>query len=324
VPDDWHDEMVNGLRRRVVERRLAVFPKVSGQDSFGPVDHVLTAIDKRSRRTEMTVHAQPMTIAVAPMPEDPPFKKPWGWRFAASAVTITDEFSTDPAKIVDGETVIRTVTLRAEGALPEMLPPRPVVQEPWLIVFPGPIERTLERDADGLASTVVWTWQFRPETGEPGVLPPIPIPYFNTVTRKVEAVEIPALPIGYASFAASQAPGGEMSGGARLGLLGALGAGLLAGAAVCSGAVEGRAGWLTRVLRHYSPGPLWRLRRAARSGDPLALRGAAGEYLAPEEARRPELRAAALGRLEAEIYGRPTGGFDARAFVRDLRRARKG
>ncbi|PZQ51537.1 MAG: hypothetical protein DI556_05120 [Rhodovulum sulfidophilum] len=324
APDDWRDEMIGGLRRRVVERHLAVFPKVSGLDTFGPVDHVLTAIGADSHREDVTAHAQPVTIAVAPMPDDPPFEKPWGWRFAASDVTITDQLSTDPAELGDGETVTRTVTLRAEGALPEMLPPRPVVQAPWLITFTGPVEQSLERDANGLASSVVWTWQFRPETGEPGVLPPIPIPYFNTVTRKVEAVEIPALPIGYASFEGSQVPGGEMKGRVRLAYGAALGLGIAGGLAAGVVRREGRAGWLARAWRARSPGPLWRLRRAARTGDLLALRRAAGEYLTEGEARRPRVRAAALARLDAAIYGLGALEFDRAGFVRELRSAARG
>ncbi|TPE50237.1 BatD family protein [Amaricoccus solimangrovi] len=323
APDDWHDERIGGVTRRVVERRLAIFPKTGGQDTFGPVNHHLTVIGEGSRREEITLRAQPVTLAVAPMPDDPPFEKPWGWRFAASKVTITDALSTDPAKLADGETVTRTVTFRAEGALPEMLPPRPVIQEPWLISFAAPVETKLERGRWGLASTAIWRWQFRPETGEPGVIAPIPIPYFNTLTRRVEAVEIPALPIGYASFKASQVPGGEMGAGARLAYLGALGLGLLAGLALSAGAVERRAGWWERALRHWSPAPLLRLRRAARSGDLLALRRAAEDYLTPEEARDPARRAAALDRLDAAIYGPDTAGFDAARLVRDLRRARR-
>ena len=324
APDDWRNEMVDGVLRRIVERRLAIFPKVSGVDAFGPVDHHLTVIGAGSRREEVTVHAQPVSIAVAPMPDGPPFEKPWGWRFAASNITLTDELSTDPAQLVDGETVTRTVTLRAEGALPGMLPPRPVIQEPWLITFAAPVETRLERGREGLASTAIWRWQFRPETGEPGVIPPVPIPFFNTTTRKVEAVEIPPLPIGYASFAAAQGPGGAMGRGARLAYLGAFGLGLAAGGVALSLAFERPDSFLRRFARRWSPLPRWRLRRAARAGDLLALRRAAEDYLPEAEARSPDLRAAALARLDAAIYGPGGVGFDAPGFARDLRRARRG
>lgn len=321
VPDRWRSERIGGVSRLVFERRLAIFPKVSGVDTFGPADHVMTMIDTASQREEVTVHAPAVSIAVAPMPEDPPFERPWGWRFAASKLTVTDELSTDPARLRDGETVTRRVTLRAEGALPEMLPPRPVIQQPWLITFAVPVERKLERSEAGVTSTVVWTWQFRPETGEPGVLPPTPIPYFNTVTRKVEAVEIPALPIGYASFHATQPPGSTMHGGIRLGLAAALGLGLAAGLGLQFAGLDRGAGWLGRALRHHSPRPHWRLARTARGGDLLALRRAAVDYLeargAPAEGSGPA--AEALARLDRAIYAPGTTSFDPGIFVRDLR-----
>lgn len=323
VPDIWSTAMVNGLSHLVVERKLAVFAKVSGIDTFGPVDHAMTVIGADSRREEVTVHAQPLSLSVAPMPDGPPFEQPWGWRFAAAKLSISETLSTDPAKLVDGETVTRRVTLRAEGVLPEMLPPRPVIQQPWLIAFAGPNERTMERSAAGLVSSVTWTWQFRPETGEPGVLPPVPIPFFNTTTRRIEAVEIPPLPIGYASFKASQQPGSRMTGGLRLGLAAALAGGLAAGLALQAAGQEAGRGWLRRTWQHHSPLPRWRLRRAAREGDLLALRRAAEAYLPADRAGNPALRLEAVTRLERAIY-RPGVGFDPAGFVRDLRRARRG
>ncbi|WP_258028270.1 hypothetical protein [Cereibacter sphaeroides] len=68
------------------------------------------------------------------------------------------------------------------------------------------------------------------------MLPAVPIPYFNTVTRKVEAAEIPALPIGYASFAASQSAGIAIT---PASLWGGLAAGL-AGLGARDGAARGR------------------------------------------------------------------------------------
>lgn len=283
----------------------------------------MTMIDAASQREEVTVHAPAVSLSVAPMPEDPPFERPWGWRFAASKLTVTDALSTDPARLKDGETVTRRATLRAEGALPEMLPPRPVIQQPWLITFAGPVERKLERSEAGVTSTVVWTWQFRPETGEPGVLPPTPIPYFNTVTRRVEAVEIPALPIGNAGFQATQAPGSALHGGVRIGLAAALGLGFAAGLGLQVAGLARGHGWIGRALRRHAPLPRWRLARAARGGDLLALRRAAVDYLDARGrgAALPGPAAEALARLDRAIYAPGTAAFDARAFTRALRTA---
>lgn len=308
--DDWHEERIDGRQRLVVERRLALFPKHSGSSRFGPAEHRLTFVGAGGKAETITSH--PLDLSVAPMPDDPPFHSPHGWRFAASELKVTDELSTDPARLRDGETVTRRVTVTAVGALPAMLPPRPVVSENWLIAFAAPVERSLELTPDGPVARVIWSWQFRPETGEPGVLPAVPIPYFNTVTRRVEAAEIPALPIGYASFAASQSAGiaitpASLWGGLLAGL-----AGLGAGTALLVAGHRPTAAALGRLARRRSPLRRWQIWRAARTGDLLALRRATAE----EAQDRPAARAA----LERAIYGPPPQPFDPRAFLRALRR----
>ncbi len=163
----------------------------------------LTIIDEASQRQERTVVAPPLSLSVGAYPVER------GWHWVADDVTLTDELSTDPSRLADGETVTRRVTLTAKGALPEALPPRPIVSEPWLITFAAPVERELILTEDGPVSEVIWVWQFRPETGEPGVLPPVTIPFFNAATRAMDAVEIAPLPIAYASFYTDQVQTGR-------------------------------------------------------------------------------------------------------------------
>ncbi|WP_166507247.1 BatD family protein [Frigidibacter mobilis] len=315
--DDWHRERIDGRSYMVMERKLALFPKRSGPGRFGPAEHSLTIITAASQRAEAMVRASPIELSVGAFPMER------GWKFAASDVTLQDDLSTDPAALEDGATVTRTVTLRAHGVLPEMLPPRPVVSENWLITFAAPVERQLELTPDGPVASVTWTWQFRPETGEPGVLEPVVIPYFDTETRQMAQVEIPALPIGYASFKENQVDAGRFSAGSRWLLAAAFLAGLGAGAAVLARWYRPDRARLVaaRLVRHWSPVPRWHLRQAARSGDLLALRGAAEQYLRPEEAVDPALRHAALARLDAAIYGRGPAVFDTARFAADLRRA---
>jgi hypothetical protein len=306
-PDRWQEEMIGGKSWITMERPLAIVPKRAGLLRFGPATHRLTIIDEASRRQERVVVAAPLSLAVGEYPAER------GWKWVAEEATLSDEISTDPSRLRDGETVTRRVTLRARGTLPEALPPRPVVSEPWLITFAAPVERRLILTEDGPVSEVVWVWQFRPETGEPGVLAPVEIPYYNAATRRLDALEIPALPIAYASFYTSQVQTGRFDGRARAAEALALAAGVLAGAGLILSrqAPEAtRAGW-ARLRRRWSPVLRLRLRRAARDGDLLALRRLLQEV-------RPEAReAAAL--VEEAIY-RPGGSFDRAAFRRALRR----
>ena len=305
-PDRWRDEMIDGKSWITMERPLVIVPKAAGLLHFGPATHTLTIIDDRSTRSDRTVVAPPLSLSVGAYPVER------GWRWVADEVTLTDELSTDPARLVDGETVTRRVTLTAKGALPESLPPRPIVSEPWLITFAAPVERKLVLTDDGPVSEVVWVWQFRPETGEPGVLPAVTIPFFNATTREMDAVEIAPLPIAYASFYTSQVQTGRFGAVEQLGEAAALLAGFVAGGALILSrrAPDATRAGLARLRRRWSPSLRWQMRRAERTGDLMALRRLL------DRARPEATEAAAV--VERAIY-RPGTAFDRAAFRRALR-----
>lgn len=298
--DDWHEETIDGLPWIVMERHMAIWPKRAGLLHFGPVRHELTIIDSASQRLDTVVTAPPLALSVG---EFPPLH---GWHMAAARVELTDELSTDAAHLADGEVVIRKVTLRALGALPEHLPPRPVVSENWLITFAPPVERELILTAEGPVAQAVWTWQFRPHTGEPGMLDPVPIPYFDTVNHRLSKVEIPALAIGYASFFTGQVPTGRIGGAQVLTLAGVALATALAALALAALrlAPEATSAGLARLRRHWSPLPRLKLWQARRSGDLLALRRAA------TEAGRP---ARELAEIDRRLYAREGSAPDGAA-----------
>ncbi len=289
--DDWREERIDGLPYIVMERHLALWPKRAGPVQFGPVRHHLTVIDRQSQRQDVVVEARPLMLSVG---EFPALK---GWHFTARKLELVEELSTDPARLGDDETVIRRITLRALGALPEHLPPRPIVSENWLITFAAPVERELILTDEGPVAQVVWTWQLRPHTGEPGVLEGVPIPYFNTATHALDRVEIPALPISLASFFTGQVPVGRVSTAQALGLL-ALGfSGVVMGLALAARRFGRDAAWRGQLTR-FSPRLWLAYRRARGSGDLLAARRLA------EVLRRPEAEIRALDRA---LYAPPGG-----------------
>lgn len=290
--DDWHEERIDGLPWIVMERHLALWPKRAGMLYFGPARHRLTIIDTQSQRQDVVVEAKPLALSVGEYPTQN------GWHFAAAGVELTDELSTNAARLADGEQVVRTVTLRALGVLPEHLPPRPVVSENWLITFAEPVKRELTLTENGPVSEAIWKWQFRPHTGEPGMLEPVKIPYFNTVAHKIEAVQIPELFIGYASFYTGQVPRGRIESGQILWLLFAGFAGLLFGLAVAITryAPEAAGQRWAKFRTRWSPFLRLKLWQAKRRNDLLTVR-----RLAEQLGQSPER----LAQIERQIYGRP-------------------
>lgn len=307
APDHWAEERINGLPRRVFERRIAVFAKGPGSLTLGPVTHRLTKATP-SGREELPVTAPPVTIAVDPYPGG-------GRPLVTPQLTITDELSADPAFLTEGETFVRRVTLSAEGTMAQFLPQRPGFDENWLISFAAPEIRETRLTERGPLAVVVWEWHLRLR-GEPGTLVPLQFPFFNTIARKMwSAVTLP-LEVG-----ATGATDGTSVPGTRTRMLGLL--------ALSSGGVLGMALLLfdKRPRGTHLPRRLWRrlqpnphrpqVLAAAEQGDLMALRRAARRYAEHELAVGRTVDEAALSALDGAMFAasKPGDTFDPRAFA---------
>ncbi|MBB3773581.1 hypothetical protein FHS55_004223 [Angulomicrobium tetraedrale] len=314
--DQWRDEEIGGRTVRVFERHLAVFPRHAGTLTIGPVTHHLTVVDETNLRAPLDMTAAPVSLAVAPYPGE-------GTPLSAHSLTVEDALSAAPGALRDGETLVRRVTLKADGALPHMLPPRPVLREPWLISFAAPEQRETLPTPSGPVTTLVWEWHLRPKTGEPGVLPPVSIPWFDTVTREMRIAEIPALPFGYASFHDNRSGTARLpTAEAAMGVM-AVVLGILTGLGLCiCGLAPRRRAQIRRALQRLSPfDPTWRrLKRAARSGDLFALRRATEAYLRRRRDLGLPVSGSETAALDAALYGRHAGEgeYDPQAGVNAL------
>ncbi len=307
--DRWATERVAGKLQRVFERRIAVFPRQPGPLTIGPVTHRLTKADGMTRPVSDIV-AQPVVLAVRPYPGV-------GRTLAASHLTVTDEFSTDPSQLGHAETFTRRIVITAVGSMAHLLPPRPVIREPWLISFAAPEVRETRLTNDGPVAVAVWEWSLRPHTGEMGSLMPIQFPWFDTRTREKEmAITLP-VQIGIAGF------GDNIDGAATSR---AAWAGAIAGAGLVIGLVAGLAGrtpapqMLAARLRRMRPNPHARaLRHAAQQGDLMALRAVAEDYATAQAARGLAVNHVALRRLDDALFAaRPPDDFDLAEFLRQL------
>ncbi|MBN8918656.1 MAG: BatD family protein [Rhizobiales bacterium] len=320
--DQWRTEQVDGRAVRVFERRIAVFPRHAGPLVIGPVTHRLTVVGSDAPRGELPVTAEPVTVAVAPFPAE-------GSTLAAQGLTVTDALSTEPGKLQDGETLVRRVTIEAQGAPSHLVPPRPIVRAPWLISFAAPEARTQRLTPDGPVTTVIWEWHMRPSTGDPAVLPAIAIPWFDTETRQMRTVEIPAIPFGYASIyvgvgGAGHLPAGQM----RVAALAVTGGLMAAFVLVLSGHGPRRRGDVLRALRRFSLVDPTRIavRRAVRSGEPFALRRTVEHHLRRWRALGLPVSGQETARLDARLYalGGDAVPFDAKTEAKAILRAVDG
>ncbi len=300
--DQWRDEQVEGRRVRVFERRLALFPRQAGTLTIGPVVHHLTVVGPDNRRRTVAVTAPAVSLSVAAFPGE-------GLPLSARNLILDDQLSSPPGSLRDGETLVRRVTLTAAGTLPHLLPPRPVLRENWLISFAAPERREMQLTPEGPVTTVVWEWHLRPKTGEPGVLPSVPVAWFDTAARQMRSTEIPAIPFGYASFNGNRRGAQALPAGQARLALATVAAGTLAGAGVALSGLSRRrrAEALNRLRRLWPFDPARRaMTRALRRGDLIAARRAAERHVQ----RRRTLGLPPTGRetamLDQALYGPPS------------------
>lgn len=223
--DIWKEVQEDGLTVTAFERTVAVFPERSGPLVIPPFVHTLTIIDQDFETVKVEAHTAPLTIDVSPAPAG---AEAMDWWVPAWSLTATETWSTPPEALEIGRSTRRTITLSAIGLMDDQLPPVVKPDVSGLIVFPGPTrrstkvglgpnqirmweqplrERSLKRpnrleevasDVDGPVASVSYTFDIRPSSSEPVLLPAVSIPWFETRTGQFRTIEIPARTIALA------------------------------------------------------------------------------------------------------------------------------
>lgn len=292
APDRWFQERIGGRMIQIFERDIALFPRQEGQIAVGPVVHELTHISRSGDRIALEVASAPASVNVIPFPHS---RQP----LTAKTLVLTDELSAQPGQLGPDEVLTRRVTIEALGTLAHQLPERPDLQQPWLISFTQPEQRETTPTPEGPVSRVVWEWQLRPRTGEPGVLPAFAFPWFDTDTRQIETAAMRPLPFGLAGF------GSNVSSGASDALRQTS---LMVLIAVVGFTVAflillwGRLPAVPHAIRKLRHNPhSAALERAAAQGDLLTLRAAAERY-ATWSGRIDQEQERLLSRLDRAIF----------------------
>ena len=124
--DSKHSRIIDGRRFEIIERRFAVFPQASGRLMLPSIrlDARIANADPTATRDgefdpgrQVRVETDPIEVTVKPRPDAATL--PW---LPARALTLTEEWPDPPLRVVAGEPVVWTVSLRAAGLGGEQLP----------------------------------------------------------------------------------------------------------------------------------------------------------------------------------------------------------
>jgi hypothetical protein len=136
------------------------------------------------------VKTKALAITVEPKPAEFPASQPW---LPAQAVYLEEQWSRSPDEFRVGEPITRTVTIRAEGASPEQLPPLfdgRGTQD--LKFYPDKPDQDKQLTAQGVKAMRRESVAIVPSRAGDITLPEVSVAWWNTEEKRLEKATLPA------------------------------------------------------------------------------------------------------------------------------------
>lgn len=187
-------EIIDGVRYRVIERTYAIIPQASGTFTIkGPIFEAEVATNSRrsfanfGRTKKITRSAPDIPITVRPIPSN--YTDTW---LPSELVEITEQWQGNTEPFVVGEPVTRTITLTAFGLTKEQLPTISLPYHPSFKVYPEqPTLATVQRN-NKLIAQGVFNSAIIPEYAGDFILPEARIPWFDVNSGETKYAVLPA------------------------------------------------------------------------------------------------------------------------------------
>ncbi len=191
-----YDKLIDGVRYGVYEKRYVIFPQRSGPLQIPDIlfrgevtDGSSNFVFRNLNTRRVTAFIEGLTIDVKERPGSVQNTDFW---LPVSGLTLEESWSTDISNLKVGDSVIRTITMTAEGLDGAVLPPFSDTKIDGLNLYPDPpqIERTFVDGA--IVGTRIETTSMVPIDSGNVVIPEISIPWWNIDTDQLEATVVPA------------------------------------------------------------------------------------------------------------------------------------
>jgi hypothetical protein len=198
-----YEKLIDGVRYGVYEKRYVIFPQRSGPLEIPDIlfrgevtDGSSNFVFRNLNTRRVTAFIDGITIDVL---ERPTSAASSGFWLPVSSLTLEETWSDELADVQIGDSLIRTITMVAEGLDGAVLPPFGGTELIGANVYPDPseIDRTFVDGA--IVGTRVETMTIVPTESGALEIPEISIPWWNVDTGELEATVIPATFIDIAS-----------------------------------------------------------------------------------------------------------------------------
>ncbi|MGC5703316.1 BatD family protein [Pseudomonas sp. NFXW11] len=283
-----YEKLINGVRHGVIEKRYALYPQRSGALQIPALTFSATLAnpnngqDSNGPRAGKLIHVSstPISLEVLAKPAAYPADSPW---LPARSLSLEESWSPEPDTLQVGDSLTRSLTLRAEGLSSAQLPPLPLAEVNGLRSYPDQPKLSNQPVENGLLGIREDRQALVPTRTGSIELPALEVTWWNTQEDRLEHSSLPArtLQVNNNPSLAPDTPvsSAPVSGDSSVLWLWQLSTLLLACSTLLGFGLWWRARWQPAVLRAAQTGPSPRsllddLKRACQANDPQSTRQA--------------------------------------------------
>mgnify|MGYP001081568736 FL=1 len=287
-----YEKAINGLRHGVIEMRYAIYPQQSGELTIPAQMFSATLVDTQPAQDPATqgaktgklmrVSSAPILLTVKAKPITYPADMPW---LPARSLELSESWNPEPDHTQVGDSLTRSLTLKAEGLASSQLPPLPATDVNGLRRYPDQPVLSNQSTERGLIGIREDREALVPGRSGAIELPSVEVVWWNTFEDHLEHSSLPARTLQVANNPSlvvdTPASGAQLTSTAdsetlwrwKLSTL------ILACTTLLGFGLWWRARWQPAISRAAQAGPsprtvLDELKRACQANDPHATRQA--------------------------------------------------
>ncbi len=200
-----YEKLIDGVRYGVYEKRYVIFPQRSGPLEIPDIlfrgevtDGSSNFVFRNLNTRRVTAFIDGMTVDVKQRPAaaaNSPFWLP------VSGLTLEDNWAPDTKELQIGDSVVRTITMVADGLDGAMLPPFEAADLNGANTYPDPAEIDRTFVSGAIVGTRVETMTIVPTIDGKLEIPEIAIPWWNIDTDQPQVTNIPAKTLNVGALA---------------------------------------------------------------------------------------------------------------------------
>ncbi|MHC8395074.1 BatD family protein [Pseudomonas sp. LB3P93] len=201
-----YEKVINNLRHGVIEMRYAIYPQHSGELTIPAQMFSATLVDAQPTQDAATqvpksgklmrVSSSPILLTVKAKPITYPADLPW---LPARSLSLSESWNPEPDHAQVGDSLTRSLTLKAEGLASSQLPPLPATDANGLRRYPDQPVLSNQSTERGLIGSREDREALVPGRSGAIELPAVEVVWWNTFEDHLEHSSLPARSLQVAS-----------------------------------------------------------------------------------------------------------------------------